>query len=70
MGGRRGRLISTQDREQANMLIAEARQAGALKEKSCAEIGITIRTLQRWRLDIKGQINQRSTAKRPIPKTN
>ena len=56
MGGRRGRLISTQDREQAIMLITEARQAGAREEKSCTELEITLRTLQRWRLDIQGEI--------------
>ena len=50
------------------MLIAEARQAGAREEKACTEIGITLRTLQRWRLDTEGQGDQRPTAKRPIPK--
>ena len=50
------------------MLIAEARQAGAREAKSCAELGITLRTLQRWRLDTKSQGDQRPNAKRPIPK--
>ena len=68
MGGRRGRLISTQDREQAIMLIVEAKQAGAREEKACTELGITLRTLQRWRLDTQGQGDLRPTAKRPVPK--
>ena len=50
------------------MLIAEARQAGAREAKSCAELGITLRTLQRWRLDTKYQGDRRPIAKRPIPK--
>jgi len=50
------------------MLIAEARQAGAREEKACTELGITLRTLQRWRLDTQGQGDRRPTAHRPIPK--
>ena len=50
------------------MLIIEAKQAGAREKKSCAELGITLRTLQRWRLDTKSQGDQRPNAKRPIPK--
>ena len=50
------------------MLIAETRQAGAREEKACAELGITLRTLQRWRLDTQGQGDRRPTAKRPTPK--
>ena len=50
------------------MLITEARQAGAREEKACAELGITLRTLQRWRLDTQGQGDRRPTAKRPTPK--
>lgn len=50
------------------MLIAEAKQAGAREEKTCIEFGITLRTLQRWRLDKEGQGDKRPIAKRPIPK--
>lgn len=50
------------------MLITETRQAGAREEKACAELGITLRTLQRWRLDTQGQGDRRPTAKRPTPK--
>jgi len=50
------------------MLITEARQAGAREEKACTELGITLRTLQRWRLDTQGQGDRRPTAKRPVPK--
>ena len=49
------------------MLIAEAKQAGARENKSCAELGITLRTLQRWRLDTKSQGDRRPIAKRPHP---
>lgn len=47
--------------------MTEAVQAGARKFKACEEIGISVRTLQRW---VKGddiQADQRPTAHRPVP---
>ena len=49
MGGRRGRLISTQNRQLAIKLIQEAKEAGAREERACQELGISLRTLQRRR---------------------
>jgi putative transposase len=41
--------MSAQDRQKAIELINEARIAGAREAKACAEIGLSLRTLQRWR---------------------
>ena len=68
MGGRRGRLISTPDRMEAIKLIKEAVMAGANEQTVCAEIGISWRTLQRWRCNATSLEDQRPLAKRPVPK--
>ena len=68
MGGRRGRLISTPDRMEAIKLIKEAVIAGANEQTACAEIGISWRTLQRWRSHTISLEDQRPLAKRPVPK--
>ena len=67
MGGRRGRLISTQNRHMAIKLIQEAKEAGAREEKACQELGISLRTLQRWRQEGAPVEDQRPHAKRPYP---
>ena len=46
---RRGRMISIQEREKAVYLIEEACKTGARQNKACALLGITERTLQRWK---------------------
>ncbi len=66
-GGRRGRLISTSDRKMIIELIEEATKAGARENRACLEIGISQRTLQRWRSAASLQ-DQRPVAKRPKPK--
>jgi len=48
LGGRRGRLISSEDRAQAIALITEAHANGARKHKACELLGISLRTLERW----------------------
>lgn len=48
MGGKRGRLITTEERITAVQLISEACTAGARKYKACELLEITIRTLERW----------------------
>ncbi|MBS4008096.1 MAG: helix-turn-helix domain-containing protein [Clostridium sp.] len=48
MGGR-GRLTSDSDRAKAIKLVKEATTAGAREQRACKEIGISQRTLQRWR---------------------
>lgn len=49
MGGRRGRKIGLTDRQTVINLVDEARINGARQEKACELIGITERTLQRWK---------------------
>ena len=48
MGGKRGRLISLQDREQAVALVKEASASGARKHKACELLNIALRTIERW----------------------
>lgn len=51
MGGKRGVLASTEDRIQALALIKEACEAGASQKASCNILGISSRTIQRWKKD-------------------
>ena len=41
-------MISTSDRQAAVALIEEAVGAGARKRAACEEMGIALRTLERW----------------------
>ena len=47
--GGRGRLTSATHRKKAIELISEAHAAGAGLVRACCEIGISLRTLKRWR---------------------
>ena len=47
--GGRGRLTSAAHRQKAIELIREANAAGAALVPACCEIGISLRTLKRWR---------------------
>ena len=47
--GGRGRLTSVAHRRKAIELISEAHAAGAGLVRACSEIGISLRTLKRWR---------------------
>jgi len=47
--GGRGRLTSAAHRRKAIELITEAKAAGATLVSACYEIGISLRTLKRWR---------------------
>jgi len=67
LGGPRGRLISASDRQNAIMLIKEAVDSGAREAAVCKELGITQRTLQRWRSKLSPIEDQRKHAKRPAP---
>lgn len=67
MGGR-GRLTSASDRAIAIKLVKEATDAGAREELACKELGISRRTLQRWRSDDAPKEDQRPIVKRPVPK--
>ncbi len=51
MGGRRGRLITEQDKAEAIILIQEACDAGARLQPTCEILELDIRTWQRWKKD-------------------
>lgn len=59
-------MISASDREQAITLIGEAVDAGAREAMACKELGLTQRTLQRWRKR-GGTEDGRPNATRPAP---
>lgn len=63
MGGSRGRLISSSDRQQAVILINEACNAGARKRKACAILELSMRTIERWEKE-NGLQDQRKLVKR------
>lgn len=60
-------MISVLDRSNAVTLITEAVSSGARKFKACEEIGITIRTYQRWTEGDDVKADGRPTAQRPTP---
>ena len=60
-------MISTPDRRLAVSLIDEARAAGARLKPSCAVLGITARTYQRWTQGGAVRADARPMALRPAP---
>jgi len=60
-------MISASDREQALTLIQEAVSAGAREATACRELGLSQRTLQRWRKQGDSATDGRPHAKRPTP---
>lgn len=64
MGGNRGRLIPTKDRAQAVALVHEAQASGARKREACEELGVSLRTLERWEKP-EGTKDKRDCANRP-----
>lgn len=67
MGGCRGRLISAPDRHKSIELIQEATQSGARRENACKELGVSLRTYQRWTQDDRVKVDGRGNAKRSAP---
>jgi putative transposase len=67
LGGGRARMISALDRPQRVTLIEEARQAGARLAGACAELGIDVRTSQRWTQGNELKGDGRPDAVRPPP---
>lgn len=61
-------MISVSDRKKAIILIKEAVTSGARERQACQELGISKRTLQRWRSERTPLEDQRPMAKRPVPK--
>jgi transposase InsO family protein len=49
MGNRRGRLTSVAERIEIISLIEDAQRAGVRQEKACEVVGISARTLPRWK---------------------
>lgn len=60
-------MISTPDRQEAVTLINEAIDAGSRKRVACEEIGITLRTFERWVADGAGNRDRRPGALRAVP---
>lgn len=60
-------MISAQDRITAVELIEEAKSNGAREHKACEVLGISHRTLFRWRSGKTPREDQRPHAKRPEP---
>lgn len=63
MGGRRGVLIPSEQRILIKNLVKAACEAGVRQQDACKTIGITARTLQRWR-KTKNMIDGRTLTKR------
>lgn len=61
-------MISASDRSRAISLIKEAVASGAREKLACKELGISQRTLQRWRSSLTPLEDQRPLAQRPTPK--
>lgn len=60
-------MTSTLVRKKVIMLVDEAVENGARETKACEIMGISHRTLTRWRKDNERQ-DKRPICKRPIPK--
>ena len=60
-------MSSSSERRQLVDYIAEAVSAGARKERACEELGVSIRTVQRWLEGGELKTDQRPHAKRPEP---
>lgn len=60
-------MIGAPDRQNAVTLVNEAVNNGARKARACAEIGLTLRTLERWTLDGGVAADRRPSAPRPVP---
>jgi putative transposase len=61
-------MIKVPDRSRAILMIKDTVASGARESLACKEIGISQRTLQRWRSDLTPLEDQRPLAERPVPK--
>ena len=61
-------MISASDRNEAVTLIKMAVGVGARTYKACEELGVTMRTYQRWTAEGSVKVDGRPSAKRPVPK--
>ena len=62
-----GRLTSLPERQQLVERVNHAVASGARKAVACAEIGLSLRSLQRWTLSPVMQADVRTTTLRPQP---
>ncbi len=60
-------MIKPSDRRHTVELINAAQEAGASGDKACHEMGINVRTYQRWMQGGRARLDQRPQAKRPVP---
>lgn len=60
-------MISAPDRRKRVQLIEQATTAGARCEKACKELGISLRTYQRWTQEGSVKTDERPNAQRPEP---
>jgi transposase InsO family protein len=60
-------MISALDRRETAELIEEASQAGASRERACKELGVSLRTYQRWTQDGSIKEDGRPEAPRSEP---
>ena len=60
-------MTSAPDRQGIMKLVNEALQSGASQVQICATLGISARTLQRWRNAGEGGTDQRCEASRRVP---
>ena len=60
-------MISAPDRQEAVLLINEAVGNGSRKRLACRELGITLRTLERWVKAGEAACDRRPEALRPVP---
>ena len=63
-------MISLSDRQHAVTLIDEAVENGARRMPAAQILGLSVRTVERWRTEGTGTVraDQRPTAVRPRPK--
>lgn len=67
MERKKGRLISLTDRQNHAQWVCTAIESGARQDKACEVIGLSTRTLQRWRVDGDISADKRPSATRPEP---
>jgi putative transposase len=60
-------MIRPADRQQAVALITEAQRAGARLAPACAELGLDLRTYERWTREAVLKVDGRPGAVRPAP---
>ena len=60
-------MIGAPDRRETVELIDQACASGAAREKACKEMGISLRTYQRWTRGSGVKADGRPTAVRPVP---